>query len=127
MATIKLGLVCLAAILVEGSSRFLAPVQDINLPASESAEHPLEHLGANGPWFAGTSLYLTLISIVQHRLPLVACQDLTSMRSHPKSRRIVMLTKQRIFLGMDRDTQILALTMDGSRCRNESVTYLSVI
>ncbi|KAK1546651.1 histidine acid phosphatase [Colletotrichum paranaense] len=56
MAPIKLGLVCLTAILVEGSSRLLAPIQDINLPASESAEHPLEHLGANGPWFAGPNV-----------------------------------------------------------------------
>ncbi|KXH43916.1 histidine acid phosphatase, partial [Colletotrichum salicis] len=56
MALIKLGLVCLAAMLVEGNSRLLAPVQDINLPASETAEYPLEHLGANGPWFAGTTI-----------------------------------------------------------------------
>ncbi|KAF6825852.1 histidine acid [Colletotrichum musicola] len=56
MAISKLGLVCLAAGLVDANSRLLAPVQDINLPASESAEHPLEHLGANGPWFAGPNV-----------------------------------------------------------------------
>lgn len=61
MAISKFGLVCLAAGLADANSRLLAPVQDINLPASESAEHPLEHLGANGPWFAGTFyLYLSL-------------------------------------------------------------------
>lgn len=73
MAPIKLGLVCLMAILVEGSSRFLAPVQDINLPASESAEHPLEHLGANGPWFAGISIHLAFHSMIQRRLPSITC------------------------------------------------------
>ncbi|KAJ0307233.1 hypothetical protein Brms1b_010072 [Colletotrichum noveboracense] len=53
MAISKLRLICFAASLVSANSRFLAPVQDINLPASETAEHPLEHLGANGPWYAG--------------------------------------------------------------------------
>ncbi|KAK2017500.1 histidine acid phosphatase [Colletotrichum eremochloae] len=56
MAAVKFGIICLATTLVEGSSRFLAPVQDINLPASDSAAHPLEHLGANGPWFAGPNV-----------------------------------------------------------------------
>jgi hypothetical protein len=32
---------------------FLSPVQDIFLPASESATSPLTSLGANSPWFAG--------------------------------------------------------------------------
>ncbi|OHE99622.1 histidine acid phosphatase [Colletotrichum orchidophilum] len=53
MAPITLGLLCLVATLVDGSSRLLAPAQDIYLPASKTAKHPLEHLGANGPWFAG--------------------------------------------------------------------------
>ncbi|KZL66367.1 histidine acid phosphatase [Colletotrichum tofieldiae] len=56
MASVKFGLICLAATVAEGSSRFLAPVQNINLPASESAAHPLEHVGANGPWFAGPNV-----------------------------------------------------------------------
>ncbi|KAK6211346.1 histidine acid phosphatase [Colletotrichum tabaci] len=56
MASVKFGLVCLVAS-VAGSSRSLAPIQDINLPASESAAHPLEHVGANGPWFAGPNVH----------------------------------------------------------------------
>ncbi|KAF5502436.1 Acid phosphatase PHO1 [Colletotrichum aenigma] len=56
MAISKLRLICFAASLVSANSRFLAPVQDINLPASETAEHPLEHLGANGPWYAGPNV-----------------------------------------------------------------------
>jgi acid phosphatase len=38
---------------VAGAQQFLAPTQDINLPASETATNPLEWLGANSPWFAG--------------------------------------------------------------------------
>jgi len=34
---------------------FLAPEQDIILPASSSAEKPLEWAGANSPYFAGES------------------------------------------------------------------------
>ncbi|KAH8909067.1 histidine acid phosphatase [Coniochaeta sp. PMI_546] len=37
--------------------QFLAPAQDINLPASESATSPLQWLGANSPWFAGPNVY----------------------------------------------------------------------
>ena len=33
--------------------QYLAPVQDINLPSSESAKEPLQWLGANGPYHAG--------------------------------------------------------------------------
>ncbi len=36
-----------------GKEVFLAPVNDINLPASKSAASPLTSLGANGPWSAG--------------------------------------------------------------------------
>ncbi|OLN94145.1 Repressible acid phosphatase [Colletotrichum chlorophyti] len=57
MAMMKFGLICLTAGLAEANSRFLAPVQNINLPASETAEHPLEHVGANGPWFAGPNVH----------------------------------------------------------------------
>lgn len=32
---------------------YLAPEQDIFLPASDSASEPLKWLGANSPWFAG--------------------------------------------------------------------------
>ncbi|KAK1570053.1 histidine acid phosphatase [Colletotrichum navitas] len=56
MAAFKFGIICLAATLIEGNPRLLAPVQDINLPASDSAAHPLEHLGANGPWIAGPNV-----------------------------------------------------------------------
>lgn len=35
------------------AAQMLAPTQDINLPASESASEPLQWLGGNGPWFAG--------------------------------------------------------------------------
>ncbi|OIW29655.1 histidine acid phosphatase [Coniochaeta ligniaria NRRL 30616] len=37
--------------------QFLAPNQDINLPASESATSPLQWLGANSPWSAGPNVY----------------------------------------------------------------------
>jgi hypothetical protein len=43
------GLVLLGVV----TAQTLNPVQDIVLPASESASSPLEWLGANGPWFAG--------------------------------------------------------------------------
>ncbi|KAH9910101.1 histidine acid phosphatase [Xylariomycetidae sp. FL2044] len=37
--------------------RSLAPLQDINFPASESATNPLQWLGANGPWYAGPDVF----------------------------------------------------------------------
>lgn len=37
--------------------QFLAPEQDINLPASATASSPLQWLGANSPWFAGPDVY----------------------------------------------------------------------
>lgn len=36
------------------AAQMLAPIQDINLPASDSASEPLKWLGGNGPYFAGT-------------------------------------------------------------------------
>lgn len=38
------------------AAQMLAPIQDINLPASESASEPLKWLGGNSPYFAGTRL-----------------------------------------------------------------------
>lgn len=38
------------------AAQMLAPAQDINLPASDSASEPLKWLGANSPYFAGTRL-----------------------------------------------------------------------
>ncbi|KAL7625643.1 hypothetical protein AAE478_004863 [Parahypoxylon ruwenzoriense] len=38
-------------------SRYLAPLQDINFPSSESATNPLQWLGANGPWYAGPNIF----------------------------------------------------------------------
>ena len=35
------------------AAQMLAPTNDINLPASETASEPLKWLGANSPWFAG--------------------------------------------------------------------------
>ncbi|KAK7741055.1 hypothetical protein SLS53_005120 [Cytospora paraplurivora] len=35
----------------------LAPTNDINLPANETASEPLRWLGANSPWFAGPNVY----------------------------------------------------------------------
>lgn len=49
-----------AALAVVGSvsaAQMLAPTNDINLPASETASEPLKWLGANSPWFAGEDLY----------------------------------------------------------------------
>jgi hypothetical protein len=40
--------------------QFLAPTQDINFPASESATNPLQKLGANSPWFAGKAAHRPL-------------------------------------------------------------------
>ncbi|TDZ29163.1 Repressible acid phosphatase [Colletotrichum spinosum] len=57
MALSSLALICFAALgAADATSRLLAPTQDINLPVSESADHPLEHLGANGPWYAGPNV-----------------------------------------------------------------------
>lgn len=39
---------------VGDATTYLSPAQDIVLPASGSARNPLEWLGANGPYFAGT-------------------------------------------------------------------------
>ncbi|KAI0471113.1 histidine acid phosphatase [Xylariaceae sp. FL0804] len=39
------------------ATQFLAPAQDIVLPASQSATNPLEWLGANGPYFSGPELF----------------------------------------------------------------------
>ncbi|KAH9999148.1 phosphoglycerate mutase-like protein [Xylariaceae sp. FL0662B] len=39
------------------STRYLAPLQDINVPPSESAANPLQWLGANGPWYAGPNIF----------------------------------------------------------------------
>lgn len=41
--------------------QYLAPAQDINLPASETAKEPLKWLGANSPWFAGMIIAFVLI------------------------------------------------------------------
>lgn len=50
-----------AALAMVGSvsaAQMLAPTNDINLPASETASEPLKWLGANSPWFAGKNLFL---------------------------------------------------------------------
>lgn len=39
----------------KGLTQNLVPEQDIVLPSSGSASDPLKFLGANSPWFAGTS------------------------------------------------------------------------
>lgn len=49
----------LASVATVGSAtaaQLLAPANDINLPASESASEPLKSLGANSPYFAGEEL-----------------------------------------------------------------------
>ncbi|ROV87494.1 hypothetical protein VMCG_10507 [Cytospora schulzeri] len=49
-----------AALTLVGSAaaaQILAPTNDINLPASETASEPLKWLGANSPWFAGPNVY----------------------------------------------------------------------
>lgn len=38
------------------AAQMLAPTQDINLPASDSASEPLQWLGGNSPYFAGMHL-----------------------------------------------------------------------
>ncbi|CAN8095916.1 unnamed protein product [Discula destructiva] len=50
----------LASLALVGSAaaaQMLAPDNDINLPASESASEPLKWLGANGPYVAGPNVY----------------------------------------------------------------------
>ncbi|KAI1762994.1 phosphoglycerate mutase-like protein [Hypoxylon sp. FL1150] len=37
--------------------QYLAPLQDIDFPSSESATNPLQWLGANGPWYAGPNVF----------------------------------------------------------------------
>lgn len=56
-SAVKIG----AALAVVGSAsaaQMLAPTNDINLPASETASEPLKWLGANSPWFAGENCLL---------------------------------------------------------------------
>ena len=53
-----------AAMALVGSvsaAQMLAPTNDINLPASETASEPLKWLGANSPWFAGENLFLKVV------------------------------------------------------------------
>ncbi|KAH6652199.1 histidine acid phosphatase [Truncatella angustata] len=47
----------LAAVGVSAVGQILAPTQDINFPASETATDPLKWLGANGPWYAGPDVH----------------------------------------------------------------------
>ena len=49
----RFGISLLAAAVSATAPRYLAPLQDINFPSSESATDPLKWLGANGPWHAG--------------------------------------------------------------------------
>ncbi len=64
------------------TAQTLNPVQDIILPASQSATSPLEWLGANGPWFAGMLALGTLLCPFANRVSkapmstesLVMCQ-----------------------------------------------------
>lgn len=51
-------LVASVALASAATAQLLAPVNDINLPASESAEQPLQWLGGNSPYFAGNVLVL---------------------------------------------------------------------
>lgn len=49
----------LASVAIVGAvtaAQVLAPANDINLPASESASEPLKWLGANSPYFAGKAI-----------------------------------------------------------------------
>ncbi|KAI1391245.1 phosphoglycerate mutase-like protein [Hypoxylon trugodes] len=39
------------------AQQYLAPLQDIDFPSSESARNPLQWLGANGPWYAGPNVF----------------------------------------------------------------------
>lgn len=38
------------------AAQFLAPANSINLPASESSSEPLQWLGGNSPYFAGSNI-----------------------------------------------------------------------
>jgi acid phosphatase len=53
MSLFRVSLVSLALAGQATAVQFLAPTQDIDLPASQSATSPLQWLGANSPWFAG--------------------------------------------------------------------------
>ncbi|KAF3063673.1 Repressible acid phosphatase [Daldinia childiae] len=50
-------LISLVSRVCNATTRYLAPVQDINFPSSESATNPLQWLGANGPWYAGPNVF----------------------------------------------------------------------
>ena len=45
--------------------QYLAPVQDINLPSTESAKEPLQWLGANGPYHAGEQVLFVLAAALK--------------------------------------------------------------
>lgn len=51
-------LVASVALAGAATAQLLAPANDIYLPASESAEQPLQWLGGNSPYFAGKPLVL---------------------------------------------------------------------
>jgi hypothetical protein len=57
LSTMKMvGVVAMLGASVSGQT-FLAPEQDIVLPASDTASEPLEWLGANSPYFAGECFF----------------------------------------------------------------------
>ncbi|KAI1076310.1 histidine acid phosphatase [Whalleya microplaca] len=55
--SLAIGALVAAGGVVAATPRYLAPLQDINFPSSESARNPLQWLGANGPWFAGPNIF----------------------------------------------------------------------
>lgn len=62
-SAVKIG----AALAVVGSAsaaQMLAPTNDINFPASETASEPLKWLGANSPWFAGENC-LSFVDVLE--------------------------------------------------------------
>jgi len=60
-STIKMvGVVALLGSAGVRGQAFLAPEQDIVLPASDTATEPLEWLGANSPYFAGECWFFCL-------------------------------------------------------------------
>lgn len=59
---------CVVANAQSGAGTSLDPVQPVLLPDGAMAKNPLAHLGANGPWTAGTDPATTLLNVKEEML-----------------------------------------------------------
>ncbi|KAI1663082.1 phosphoglycerate mutase-like protein [Daldinia decipiens] len=101
-------------------TQYLAPVQDINFPRSESATNPLQWLGANGPWYAGK------VSKYPYGLNFYSSYYYGQVQMYSGFRLSLLETAMSIELPTSQDTvrgtQTKELMMGGYRCTNGNYT-----